>query len=141
MKFSDCTILFAGDDSRTQKTLERNFVKDGCRAVMADQVAGVLAELKKQKIDLLVADLGMDGMSSLGLLRILNREYPRLPIIVVTGRYRQIEEDFKAQGFVVAAFVNKPVDLFELKEKAGKILGIDGTAEFPMEARGITAFF
>src|SRR6185369_5375683 len=81
MKSSDFTILFAEDNPGIQKIYEKNFLKDGFKVLIAEHGARVLAELKDQKVDLLVTDLEMPGMNTLELLPILKKDYPRLPVI------------------------------------------------------------
>jgi DNA-binding NtrC family response regulator len=59
----------------------------------------------------------------------LKREYPKLPVVLVTGHYLQLGEDFKAKGFEIKAFFNKPVGVNELKEKIREILKIEDMTE------------
>jgi len=125
MKCSDFTIMFAEDDLLIQKVYERTFLKDGYKVILVEHGARAMAELKEQKVDLLVTDLAMPGMNTLELFPILKKDYPRLPVIVVTGRYGNLREDFKAKGFNVEAFFNKPVTVSELKEKIESILKIE----------------
>ena len=129
MKCSDFTIMFAEDDPLSQKVYERAFVKDGYKVVMVEHGARAMAELREQKVDLLVTDLQMPGMNTLELFPILKNDYPRLPVIVVTGHYGNLMEDFKAKGFDIKAIFNKPLVVSELKEKIKKILKIDDMDE------------
>jgi CheY-like chemotaxis protein len=124
MKFSDCTIMFSEDDTKIRKIYERDFAREGCRVVLAEN--GAMAELKEQKVDLLVTDLKMPGMNTLELLEILKKDHPRLPVIVVSGHYMNMKEDFLDKGYAIKAFINKPVAISELKEKIQKILKIEG---------------
>jgi CheY-like chemotaxis protein len=125
MKASDFTILFAEDEKGIQKIYERNFSKEGYRVVLAEHGARAMAELREQKIDLLVTDMHMPGMNSLDFLDVLRRDYPGLPVIVVSGHYMNMREDFLNRGFVIKAFINKPVAVSELRKKVREILKID----------------
>jgi CheY-like chemotaxis protein len=125
MKFSDCTIMFSEDDTTIRKIYERDFTCEGCRVVLAEHGARAMAELKEQKVDLLVTDLKMPGMNTLELLEILKKDHPRLPVIVVSGHYMNMKEDFLNKGYAIKAFINKPVAISELKEKIQKILKIE----------------
>jgi two-component system response regulator AtoC len=125
MKFSDCTIMFSEDDTRIQKIYEKNFAREGCRVVLAEHGARAMAELKEQKIDLLVTDLKMPGMNTLEFLETLKKDHPRLPVIVVSGHYMNMKQDFLDKGYAIKAFINKPVTISELKEKIQKILKIE----------------
>jgi CheY-like chemotaxis protein len=141
MKTSDFTILFAEDEKGIQKIYEKNFLREGYKVVMAEHGARALAELMDQKIDLLVTDMHMPGMNTLDLLETLKTDYPRLPVIVVSGHYMNMKEDFLSRGFMVKAFINKPASVGELKEKVREVLGIEEEVKMPVEARGISAFF
>src|SRR5271156_3886473 len=101
MKCSDLTILFAEDNLEIQKTYERNFAKDGYHVLLAEHGARAMAELNDQKVDLLVTDLEMPGMNTLELFPILKKDFPRLPIIVVSGHYADLQNDFQNKGFNV----------------------------------------
>jgi CheY-like chemotaxis protein len=122
MKNSDFTILFAEDNLEAQKMYERHFVKEGYRVLLAEHGARVMAELRDQKVDLLVTDLEMPGMNTLELFPILKKDYPRLPVIVVSGHYKDLEGDFLKKGFDIKAFLGKPLVISELKEKIREIL-------------------
>src|SRR5690349_17327448 len=106
MKSSDLTILFAEDNPGIQKIYEKNFAQEGFRVVVAEHGARVLAELREQKVDLLVTDLEMPGANTLELFPILKKEFPRLPVIIVSGHYVNLKEDFLNKGFDVKAFIN-----------------------------------
>jgi CheY-like chemotaxis protein len=125
MKTSDFTILFAEDEKGIQKIYERNFSKEGYRVVLAEHGARALAELREQKVDLLVTDMHMPGMNSLEFLDLLRRDYPRLPVIVVSGHYMNMREDFLNRGFIIKAFINKPVAVSELRKKIREILKVE----------------
>lgn len=129
MKASDFTILFADDNEGIQKTYEKNFAREGFKVILAEHGARAMAELHEQKIDLLVTDMVMPGMDTLELFSILNKEFPRLPIIVVSGRYADLKDDFQKKGFNVKAFFSKPVGINELKAKIQDILKISPAAK------------
>jgi CheY-like chemotaxis protein len=125
MKSSDFTILFAEDNVGIQKVYEKNFVKEGFKVLLAEHGARAMAELHEQKVDLLVTDMFMPGMDTLELFSILKKEFPSLPIIVVSGHYADLKEDFQNKGFNVKAFFSKPVGVSELKQKIQEVLKIN----------------
>jgi two-component system alkaline phosphatase synthesis response regulator PhoP len=135
MKPSDLTILFAEDDPGIQRIYQKQFTKEGYKVVLAEHGARALAELRDQKVDLLVTDLAMPGMDTLEFLSILKKDHSCLPVIVVSGRYLNMEEDFRLKGFKIAAFMNKPVVVSDLREKVEEVLGIKGTPKAGQEKR------
>jgi DNA-binding NtrC family response regulator len=124
MKSSDFTILFAEDNLAIQKVYEKNFAREGFKVILAEHGARAMAELHEQKVDLLVTDMIMPGMDTLELFAILNKEFPRLPIIVVSGRYADLKDDFQNKGFNVKAFFSKPVGINALIAKVRETLKI-----------------
>lgn len=125
MKTSDFTILFAEDELGIQKIYEKNFLKEGYKVVLAEHGARAMAELQEQKVDLVVTDMHMPGMSAIEFLDVLKKDYPGLPVIVVSGHYLNMQEDFLNRGFVIKALINKPVMVSDLRERIRKILKVD----------------
>jgi two-component system alkaline phosphatase synthesis response regulator PhoP len=125
MKSSDFTLMFAEDNPLIQKVYEKNFTREGYKVVLAEHGARAMAELKEQKVDLLVTDLEMPGMNSLEFLAVLKKDFPRLPVIVVSGHYLNLTDDFLAKGYAVNAVLSKPISVGVLKEKISQILKID----------------
>jgi DNA-binding response OmpR family regulator len=126
MKSSDYTLLFAEDNPAILKIYVKSFTQEGYRVLTCEHGARVLADLKEEKVDLLVTDLEMPGMNTLDLFPILKKEYSRLPVIVVSGHYKDLQKDFLDRGFSVAAFLSKPTEVSVLKAKIREILKIDG---------------
>lgn len=126
MKCSDCTILVAEDEPGLRRIYEKALSAEGYKLILAEDGARALAELHEAKVDLLITDLKMDTMSALEMLPILKQDFPRLPVIVVSGRYGNLEEDFKKKGFDnVETFFQKPIDMLLLKDRIRKVLGIE----------------
>jgi DNA-binding NtrC family response regulator len=74
----------------------------------------------------------MKNMSALELLPILKHDHPDMPVIVVSGRYDGLMEDFKKKGFDnVEMFYQKPLNMDVLKQKIREILKIGKSPEKP----------
>ena len=118
MNCSDFTILVAEDEAAIRKIYEKSLSAEGYQLILAESGARALAELREARVHLLITDLKMETMSALELLPIIRQEHPALPVIVVSGRYQGIAEDFNRKGFEnVAAFFQKPVGMDVLKKK------------------------
>ncbi|HEY5040235.1 MAG TPA: response regulator [bacterium] len=126
MKCSDFTILVAEDEPSLRKIYEKSLSAEGYRLIMAESGARVLAELHEEKVDLLITDIKMETMSALEMLPIINHDHPKLPVIVVSGRYEGFEKDFQKKGFDnVATFFQKPLSMDVLKQKIRQVLKIE----------------
>jgi len=134
MKSSDLTILFMEDDLKLQKIYGENFSREGYQVIMAEHGVGALADLKGEKIDLLVADLSMPGMNTIELLKILKKEHSQLPVIVVAGHAINLNEKSILAGVDIKAFFTKPVVVSELAEKLRQVLKVDHAGRHPKPA-------
>jgi DNA-binding NtrC family response regulator len=123
-KSSDFTILFAEDNPAMQAVYVKAFEREGYKVFTADNAAQVMAELHEGKFDLLVTDLEMPAANTFELFPFLKKEYPKLPVIIVSGHYKDLQTDFLDKGYRISAFLNKPIAVSVLKEKIEEILRI-----------------
>jgi len=125
MKSSDFTILFADDNPSVLLAYFKAFNKEGFRVLSCEDAAQVLVELKDEKVDLLVTDLEMPTANTLETFEILKKEYPRLPVVVVSGHYKDLKTDFMEKGYKVSAFISKPCAVSTVMDKVREILKVD----------------
>jgi two-component system response regulator GlrR len=124
--------MVAEDDPGTQKIYEKSLSAEGYKVIMAESGARVLAELAETSADLLITDMKMKNMSALELLPIIQQDHPNMPVIVVSGRYDGLMDDFKKKGFDnVEMFYQKPLNMDVLKQKIREILKIEKSPEKP----------
>jgi DNA-binding NtrC family response regulator len=121
---SDFTLLFADDDPGIRAIYLKAFTAEGYQVKICDSAAQILAELKEGKADLLVTDLEMPKSNTLDIFPVLKENYPRLPVIVVTGHYRGLKEDFLSRGYNITALLHKPTGISTLKKTIEEILKI-----------------
>ena len=118
------TILIAEDAPSTQFLYQEEFEEAGFKVIIAGNGLQVTAELQDEHVDLLITDIQMPDMSALELIPLVNEKYPKLPIIVVSGRYKSLEDDFLARGFKINALFLKPVNMSLIIQKVFDLLGI-----------------
>jgi two-component system response regulator (stage 0 sporulation protein F) len=123
-KVSDFRILIAEDEAGIRRVYEKAFAEDGYEIVMATSGGEMMAELEESRFDLLISDLKLDHTSALDVLPYIRKQHPNLPIVIVSGHYAQLTEDFKNRGYNVKMFFNKPLSLNVLRQAVRKILGI-----------------
>ncbi len=70
---------------------------------------------RKNKIDLLITDINMPGLSGLELIEKIREDHPSLPCIILTG-CEEFDYARKAVSLGVLRYLLKPVDIEELTQ-------------------------
>jgi CheY-like chemotaxis protein len=109
-------ILLAEDEESVRNLVSRGLSQDG-HAVTATADGGeALDELVKSggQFDLLLTDIKMPVMDGIALALSVARDYPNLPIVLMTGYADQRE---RASGLesLVQSIIAKPFTLAEIK--------------------------
>jgi len=85
-----------------------------------------LLEASREKVDLLVADYRLPGMSGVELMHKVRARYPDARIILVTGMTdRKAREEILNAG--AAAVFDKPISLTDFLDAVERALGLDRT--------------
>jgi CheY-like chemotaxis protein len=66
----------------------------------------------------------LDGMSALEALPHIRQRNSHMPIIVVSGYYVNMLEEFHQKGFNIELFLHKPLGLADLKAAVRRVLGL-----------------
>ena len=124
MKRTDFKILIAEDDPGARRLYDKTFKQEGYEVVIVEAGGQMMAELDENKYDLLITDLKLEGMSALEALPEIRKKHARMPIIVVSGYYVNLVEEFNQKGFNVNLFLNKPLSMADLKKGVRRVLGL-----------------
>jgi two-component system chemotaxis response regulator CheY len=121
---SDIRFLVV-DDFSTMRRIIKNFLNDlGYLNVQeADDGETALPILKAGKVDFLITDWNMPGMTGLDLLKAVrgNPALAQLPVLLLTAEAKR-EQIVEAAKAGVNGYVIKPFTAQTLKEKLDKIL-------------------
>lgn len=116
-------ILLIEDDPSIMEMLKYCLELEGYMVMMAETGKMGLNWVKEGKPDLAIVDLGLPDMSGLDVCKAI-KENPRtssLPVIILTGNSSN-EARVESQLFANAnLFLNKPIDMGDLKKAVGKI--------------------
>ena len=88
--------------------------------IAADGLEG-LNKIKEGTYDLVITDIVMPYVSGIGIISILKKEHPEIPIIAITGYGYHAEE--LAHGKNADLIMGKPFDVQKLKEAIERLLG------------------
>ena len=92
------------------------------KTVGAQDGEDALTILSDDSFDMVITDLKMPRMGGMDLLRTLKENFPRLPVVVITGFGT---DSSKSDAFAAQAdgFLTKPFKVEEIKELLKKHLG------------------
>jgi len=107
-------ILIVDDDAVTCELLCEVFARDGFGAAFANSGEAALAEVERQRPDLLLSDIRMKTrLDGLSLLEIVRREYPSVPVVLMTA-FGSIETAVRAVKEGAFDYISKPFNIDEL---------------------------
>jgi two-component system, NtrC family, response regulator HydG len=115
------TVLVVDDDEANRVTLERILSREGYRVVHADSGRAAMERLRDDRVDLVLTDLKMPGMSGIDLLRAGRKVDPDLEVVVMTA-YGTVETAVEAMKEGAYDFVAKPLKRLELVSALSKAL-------------------
>lgn len=120
-------ILVAEDEAALRAQIVRALAADGHDAVAAADGGEALDTLVREngRFDLLLADIKMPVMDGIALALATARDYPALPMLLMTGFADQRE---RASGLeaLIHGILAKPFALAELRRAVGEAIGAKG---------------
>jgi two-component system response regulator FlrC len=104
---SHSKILVVEDDAGLREALIDTLKLSGYQCVEAESGEDALLILKEQSVDLVVSDVQMGGMSGLTLLNSIKRNWPNLPVLIMTA-YGTINDAVQAMRDGACNYMAKP---------------------------------
>ena len=115
-------LLIVDDNKEILSTLKDFFIKKRYEVFSAsDGLEGLkLLETEEQGFDLVITDLVMPNISGVGLIAIIKKKFPSLPVIAITGWGEHPEAlATEAQADLI---LEKPFELSELDKGIKEII-------------------
>ncbi len=106
-------IMVVDDDQTILKVIRSNLELHDFQVVTAMDPKSALDKMNREKFDLALVDLILNGKSGLDLMENLHRIDPEMPIIILTG-YGTIESAVEAMKKGAYSYLTKPFDFREL---------------------------
>ena len=128
------TILLVDDQRDIVRFLHSSLQTLGHQLDIIDAPSGeeALLEASRRKIDLLVADYLLPGISGVELMHKIKRRYPDLKVIFITGMTERKARNEMLNAGAVAMF-DKPIPLADFLDAVERSLGLVRTI-FPPES-------
>ncbi|HEV2491472.1 MAG TPA: sigma-54 dependent transcriptional regulator [Terriglobia bacterium] len=108
------TLLIVEDEPKMQRLLELNLADEGFTIHTAPSAEAALDRLRQDKVDLVLTDLRLPGMSGLEFLQAVKRTNANLPVVVMTA-YGSVETAVDAMKAGASDYVLKPFSMEEIK--------------------------
>jgi two-component system response regulator GlrR len=118
-------LLIVDDDEDMRNLLVKWLHSEGASVDAARDGREALEHLDRERPDLVVTDLVMNGMDGLKLLSEIHRRDPIMPVIMVSGQ-ALIADAMKAAHLGVSAFLTKPLKRDELLDALKQALENSG---------------
>ena len=115
------SVLVVDDEPIVCHSVRRILSKQSCTVEEAFDVDYALQKMKLNKYDLIILDLKMPKRSGLEILDSIKKNYPEVPVIMITG-FASIETAIEATKAGAFNFVPKPFTPAELSKVAEEAL-------------------
>jgi DNA-binding NtrC family response regulator len=122
-KISAPRILVVDDDPGQRSLLDSFLRGQGFEIVLADSGERALELLRDGNFSTMISDVRMPGLSGLETLQRARKNFPTLPILLVTA-YTDIREAVSAMRDGAVNYLAKPIDLDELLANVRNATGL-----------------
>ncbi len=135
------TVLVVDDDSSFRKSFLEGMedVFPSVKFLAAANGLSAIDILGNHDVDLIITDIKMPKMDGIELLSYLSREFPYLPVVVMTAfgtsKLREAVSSYNAMEFI-----EKPLNLKEMQEIIARILFEPASTESRIQQISLAAF-
>ena len=117
------TILIVEDEPKMLRLLDLNLKEEGYTVRTAPDAETALNLLRQEKIDVVLTDLKLPGMSGLEFLQAARRTNASIPVVLMTA-YGTVETAVEAMKAGASDYVLKPFSIEEIKLILSKELDV-----------------
>ena len=114
-------ILVVDDDENLRWVLQTQLEQMGYSAITAANGAAALEAIDKEPPALVLTDLKMPGISGMELLEQIRRDYPEIPVVIITA-FGTIQSAVQAMRSGAYDYLTKPIDYDELGLAVNRVL-------------------
>jgi two-component system response regulator GlrR len=133
------TVLVVDDDAPMLRLISLRLREEGYSVVTAESGEQALGLVAVKLPNLVLTDLQMGGMDGLALFEAIHRDYPSLPVIILTA-HGTIPDAVTATLRGVFGFLTKPFEARELVRQVERALRVSGPAIATLDATPGTAW-
>jgi two-component system response regulator HydG len=112
-------VLVVDDEPSNLASLEKIFQRDGMRVMTADSAKSALDVVRSHRVEVVLTDLMMPGVSGVELLRAIKQVSPDTEVVVMTA-YGTVETAVQAMRDGAYDFVEKPLKRMSIVKSVRK---------------------
>jgi two-component system capsular synthesis sensor histidine kinase RcsC len=117
-------VLVAEDNPVNRRLFEEQLKLLGCTVSLVEEGEQALANLERERFDILLTDLSMPGMDGYTLARRVRAAWPAMPVVAVTANVTQ-QEYAECEAAGIVRVLTKPLLLDELREMLLRVCGLE----------------
>ena len=118
-------ILIIDDEAEIRRNLIVGLTQEGFNAVACPDGISAIHELNRARekgiaYDYLVTDIFMPDIDGLKILKVIKQQYPKLPVLVITG-YGDVSLEVEALSELNTGYLDKPFEITDLVKALEKL--------------------
>jgi PAS domain S-box-containing protein len=123
-RLSGAHLLVVDDDEGVRRSISSILEADGCRVEQASNGIEALERLRESSYDLVLSDVVMPDMDGYELFQAVRKNYPGLPVALMTAFYYDREHVLKRSRLegLDGVLFKKPIDPARLRETLGALI-------------------
>jgi DNA-binding NtrC family response regulator len=126
-------LLIVDDDAGQRSLLDSFLSSQGFDTVPVSSGERALEVLRQQKINMMISDVRMPGLTGLETLRLARKEHGSFPILLVTA-FADVRDAVGAIRDGAVNYLSKPIDLDELLVSVRQATGLSQRAPLKFDA-------
>jgi DNA-binding NtrC family response regulator len=119
---SELKVLLVDDEEELVSTLVERLEYRQIKAEFLLNGAAAIQRMREAKFDVVVLDLKLPGISGIETMRVIKKEHPGVPIILITGHGSPLSDDDMPKG--AFDYLPKPIDLEILVQKIREAVAV-----------------
>lgn len=113
-------VLIVDDDLDALEMMQDLFDSKGYKSMTAVNGIDAITKIKSQEPDIILSDIRMPEMDGMELLKILTKDYPHIPVLMITA-HGTIKTAVEAMKVGAKDYILKPLSLDEILAKVERI--------------------
>jgi len=121
-------ILIADDENNVRRLLKEILTKEGYHVTLVENGKIAVEHMDAKEVDLVFMDIRMPVMDGLAAIKIINKKYPGIPVIMMTA-FAGVDTAVEAMKLGAYNYISKPFNNSEIRLSVKKAMEIKALNE------------